>query len=207
MTQTIFGLYGAGGSGREVMPLVRAQHSSVCFVETSPPNWASGLPLISEDAFFRDTHYEKKLFNVAIANSKARQQIAERCIANDCIPSSIRAKSSVIYDDNTIGEGDILCNNTTITSRCWIGKFFHANLNAYVGHDCLIGDYVTFSPNVACSGNVRIGDHVFIGAGAIIIPKITIGSHAVIGAGAIVTKDVPEGVTVVGNPARIVSKS
>lgn len=49
---------------------------------------------------------------------------------------------------------------------------------------------------------VSIGADVWIGGGAIILPGVTIGDGALIGAGAVVTRDVPEGVTVVGNPAR-----
>jgi maltose O-acetyltransferase len=49
---------------------------------------------------------------------------------------------------------------------------------------------------------ISIGQNVWIGGGAIILPGITIGDDAVIGAGAVVTRNVPQGVTVVGNPAR-----
>ena len=50
---------------------------------------------------------------------------------------------------------------------------------------------------------VRIGRNVWIGSSAIILPGVTVGDDAIIGAGSVVTRDVPEGVTVVGNPARV----
>lgn len=45
-----------------------------------------------------------------------------------------------------------------------------------------------------------------LGTGAVILPGLTIGSGAVVGAGAVVTRDVPDGATVVGNPAREMSR-
>jgi acetyltransferase-like isoleucine patch superfamily enzyme len=44
-----------------------------------------------------------------------------------------------------------------------------------------------------------------VGTGAVILPGVTIGIGATVGAGAVVTKDVPDGVIVVGNPARQLS--
>jgi serine O-acetyltransferase len=49
-----------------------------------------------------------------------------------------------------------------------------------------------------------LGDDVYIGAGAKIIGGVRIGSRVRVGANAVVTRDVPDGVTVVGIPARIV---
>ena len=43
-----------------------------------------------------------------------------------------------------------------------------------------------------------------IGAGAIVLPNIIIADYAVIGAGAVVIKNVAAGVTVVGNPAKLI---
>jgi acetyltransferase-like isoleucine patch superfamily enzyme len=42
-----------------------------------------------------------------------------------------------------------------------------------------------------------------MGSRVSIIPGLTVGSGATLGAGAVVIKEVPAGVTVVGNPARI----
>ena len=81
----------------------------------------------------------------------------------------------------------------------------------HVAHDCVIGDYVTFAPGVKCNGNIHIEDHAYIGTGAVIKQgtpdkPLVIGKGAIVGMGAVVTKSVPAGVTVVGNPARILEK-
>jgi UDP-2-acetamido-3-amino-2,3-dideoxy-glucuronate N-acetyltransferase len=46
-----------------------------------------------------------------------------------------------------------------------------------------------------------------IGSGVTLLGGITIGENAIIGAGSVVTKDVPPGVTVAGNPARVLGSS
>ena len=51
---------------------------------------------------------------------------------------------------------------------------------------------------------VRIGDGAWIGIGAIVLKGVEIGEDARVGAGAVVARNVPAGVTVEGNPARVV---
>ena len=51
--------------------------------------------------------------------------------------------------------------------------------------------------------SVTIGRNVWIGGAALILPGITVGDNAIVGAGSVVTRDVPAGVTVAGNPARL----
>ena len=51
-----------------------------------------------------------------------------------------------------------------------------------------------------------LGDYVIVGAGAQILGPITVSRCARIGGNSVVTKDVPEGATVVGVPARQISK-
>ncbi len=214
----IFGLFGAGGYAREVMPLVEHSISmatqdvikssfQIFFVEKDTnADEINDYPLISEAEFF-EIECDMRYFNVPIADSKKRERIATDCITKGAIPMSIKSPHSIIYDRNEIGEGVIISANTTITSNVKIGKFFHLNIYSYVAHDCIIGDYVTFAPNVQCNGNVHIHNHAYIGTGAILrngslIKPLLIGEGAVVGMGAVVTKDVSPHTTVVGNPAK-----
>lgn len=215
MSDRLFGLYGAGGFGREVVPLARSQLGSgwrIVFVETQPHDAkVNGFPLLSEDDFFA-AQASERCFAVAIADSHAREAIEKRCTQRGARALSLSAHNATIYDDNRIGHGAILCAHTTITSNASIGCHFHANIYSYVAHDCVIGDYVTFAPRVSCNGNVHIGNHAYIGTGAMLRPGVpggrplAIGEGAIVGMGAVVIHDVEPHTTVVGSPARAIMR-
>jgi len=214
-----YGLIGAGGHGRDTMPVLAemlhydrsAPDGSLTFVIEGPdlPASVNGYDVMSFDEFCRlggDI-----FFNISIADSRARERIAAACLKAELKPFSIISRTALIMDDNEIGEGAIVSPFVTVTSNVRIGRFFHANIHSYVTHDCVIGDFVTFAPGVMCNGNVTIGDHAFIGAGAILrngskAQPLRIGKGAVVGMGAVVVEDVPDFATVVGNPARLMDK-
>ena len=209
----LFGVFGAGGFGKEVMPLVQriVKDSTPCklvfvvedefFLSGVSVN---GYEVISLDEYL-NSHGEK-YYCIAIANSRARERIDNLLLENGAKPIDVFAESSIKLDGCEIGPGAIFCNFSHITSNAKVGRQFHCNYYSYVAHDVVIGDYVTFAPGVKCNGGVHIGDHAYIGAGAIIKDAtnspIVIGKGAVIGMGAVVIKSVPPGITVVGNPAR-----
>ena len=78
------------------------------------------------------------------------------------------------------------------------------NPKAKIGEGTIIQHGVTIGE--IGDGYPTIGKNCFIGAKAIIIGGISIGDEVKVGAGAVVIHDVPDGATVVGVPAKIVSR-
>lgn len=212
----IIGVYGASGFGKEVMPLVRQQFPTLSkeqfvFIDDGQAGATlNGYPVLSYLDFISKPT-EHKAVTIAIANSVVREKLVSLLEKDHIQHVAVQATNTVILDEVEVGEGSLLCPFTCLTSNIKIGKFFHANIYSYVAHDCVIGDYVTFAPGAKCNGNIHIEDHAYIGTGAVIkqgTPEkpLVIGKGAVVGMGAVVTKSVPAGVTVVGNPARILER-
>ncbi len=105
-----------------------------------------------------------------------------------------------------------------------IGKkfFIDHGMGVVIGETAEIGDSVTLYHDVTLGGvspsenshnqkdvkrHPTLKDNVIVGSGAQILGPITVGSCARVGANSVVTSDVAERTTVVGSPARVVSKS
>lgn len=186
------------------MPLLRKQYlqAELIFIDDfQAPGHINGHDITTWTDFL-ERQAGEKVVSIAIAASRTRQDLAEKCDNMDIPLIEARASSVVQMDEVVIEEGACLSSFVTLTSNIRIGRCFHANLYSYVEHDCVIGNFVTFAPGAKVNGNVTIGDHAFIGSGAVIRQGIMIGAGAIVGMGAVVTRDVPPGITVVGNPAK-----
>jgi len=127
---------------------------------------------------------------------------------------------AVVLTGAKIGEECNICSHCFIENDVVIGDRVTVKNGVYlydglrIGNDVFIGPNVTFTNDkYPKSGNTeyvrlqtRIENGASIGGGAVILPGICIGAGSTVGAGAVVTKDVPPGVTVVGNPAKILNE-
>jgi len=88
--------------------------------------------------------------------------------------------------------------------------FIDHGMGVVIGETAEIGDDCTLYHGVTLGGtswkpgkrHPTLGNDVVVGAGAKILGPIRIGDHARVGSNAVVLKEVPDGVTVVGIPAR-----
>ena len=111
--------------------------------------------------------------------------------------------TAIIGERVKLGRGVVVCPGASISVDISIGDFSMIGPNTTIGHDGTIGEWCTLCAQCDITGRVTIGDGVFLGSRVSIIPSKKVGSKSILGAGSVVISDVPDGVTVVGNPARI----
>jgi len=74
-----------------------------------------------------------------------------------------------------------------------------------IGHSCTLNQSASIM-NVRGVGRATIGNNVYFGAGCKVVGAVTIGDNVVVSANSLVVSDVPSGATVLGVPARVISR-
>jgi UDP-perosamine 4-acetyltransferase len=87
-----------------------------------------------------------------------------------------------------------------------VGRGVLVNTGAILDHDVVVADASVIDPGAVLTGRVLVGSEVEIGSGAVLTPDSVVGDGATVGAGAVVVGPVEAGTTVVGVPARPLTK-
>lgn len=127
----------------------------------------------------------------------------------------------VVLPGARIGRDCNICAHCFVENDVVVGDRVTLKNGVYLWDGLRIEDDVFLGPNATFTNDLhprsrqlpdefartRIGRGASIGAGAVILPGVEIGEGATIGAGAVVIRDVGAGETVVGNPARPLSRT
>ena len=203
-------LLGASGHGKVVADAaIAAGWGDVVFFDDAWPNveknghWA----VVGDMAALLSRVHEFDGVMVSIGNCEVRWQ-KQRSLqdANGAIVTVVHPRAYV-SPYARVGRGSVVMANAVINADAVVGDAVIVNTGATVDHDCALGQAVHISPGAHLSGNVSVGDFCWVGVGAAVRQGTRIGSYALVGAGAVVVSAVAERSTVVGCPAKPISKA
>jgi UDP-perosamine 4-acetyltransferase len=139
---------------------------------------------------------------VAIGDNAAREAVSARAQAAGLTPVNAISRHAMVSAGARLGVGVAVLAGAVVNTSADIADGAILNTRCSVDHDCSIGPYAHVAVAAGLAGGVRVGARALIGVGASLIPLVQIGADAIVGAGAAVIGDVAESTTVVGVPAR-----
>jgi sugar O-acyltransferase (sialic acid O-acetyltransferase NeuD family) len=200
-------IVGAGPHGRVILDILRAQRR--CDVEFADDNetlWGqtvNGARVTGSLGQVLEQGSDDVAFIIAVGNPTIRLAIAKRISERARPLLNAVHPSAVVMQSATMGEGNMIGATAVINSGACLGRHTIVNTGAVVEHDCTVSDGAAVSPGAHLGGRVTLGYCAFVSTGAIVLSRVSIGAGSIVAAGAVVTRDVPEGVLVMGVPARV----
>lgn len=201
-------VFGASGQAKVATEAIEqlGMHRIAGFVSEAPLGFKSNYLVLGADADVARLWHEIGPFDahIAIGDAALRRAIVER-LARDVpevtFPAIVHPLAR-LASNAVVDPGAFVAIGATVCADARIGRHAILNTNASIDHDCVLGDFAFVGPGAALGGTVIVGDGAFIGIGATVLPNLRIGRDAIVGGGAVVVRDVPDGVSVVGVPAR-----
>ena len=199
-------ILGASGHGKVAGDCARAAGlwSELVFYDDRWPaqNMCGSWPVVGTGETLLVEYRKNDQGFVAIGNAATRLAWLQR-ISSAGIPlATIKHPRAILSVGVTLGAGSLVVAGAVVNIDVRVGKGCIINTGSSVDHDCVLADGVHICPGAHLAGEVQIGTSSWIGIGSSVCQCIRIGNGVTVGAGAVVTEDVPDGITVIGVPAR-----
>jgi len=167
-----------------------------------------GIPVLGDDNLLPDLYNQGVHYAFiglgAVGDSHPRRQLYQKARQNGLeIVQAVHPRAWV-SPSAKVGYGPTVMASVVINANAQLGDNVVVNTGAIVEHDCVVRDHVHIATGAHLAGAVYVGEGTHIGLGASVLQDVQVGKNAIVGAGAVVVKDAPDGVTVVGVPARII---
>lgn len=194
-------VYGAGGTGKEVIDYIKGTHTYEIYgiIDRRYPDlkevfgvpvvgskddldrlYAAGIRKIINAVAFQDrTHYRKEIFEML--QKKGFEFV------------NIIHKTASIEPSVKLGVGNMICAGTIISSGAWIGNNCLINNGSIISHDCIVSDHCHVASGAILAGYVTVGENTLIGQNCTVNVGVKIGKNVVIQNGVHVFKDVKDG--------------
>lgn len=207
-------IIGAGAFGHEIASYaeeifhkLKDYKTKIMFIDdwegakSENPEWL----LLDSSEWFQG--HKDDTYIIGLGDPKKRQVIAERYHEHEFNWATLVHPTAHVSDYAVIEPGCIVGPFATVSYRAVVSE--HVVLNSYtaVGHHVQIGPYSVLSPKTLLAGKSVLEGANFIGSGSVVTPGRRIAYGARVSAGSVVYRNVKEGFTVLGNPAKVISKS
>jgi UDP-perosamine 4-acetyltransferase len=200
---------GAGGHAKVLIFALQKQSAEILGVTDLDAGkkhqlWC-GVPIIGGDEAVM-TYSGEMIYLVngvgSVRTGSQRRELFERFNGLGYQFASVIHPSAIMAADVVCAEGVQIMAGAMIQVGSFIGENAVINTGAIVDHDCQIGAHAHISTGAVLCGGIQVGEGAHIGAGATVIQGIRIGNNSLVAAGAVVVRDVPDGMTVMGVPAK-----
>ncbi len=188
-------IIGAGGHGKVVADAANRE----CMFIDREPNEEEGVFAMDDLSSMQQENDE---VIVGIGDNKTRLNMLDGL--NKI--ATVVHKDATVSDSAVLGDGTVVFARAVVNPNTSVGRGCIINTAATVDHDCVLKDGVHISPGAHVGGGVSIGECSWVGIGASVKHGVKIGNHVTVGASAAVVNDIPDGLTVVGVPAKEFSK-